>query len=172
MYPEDLRVDVGIVIASRSGERTSDFALSVLSYSAIKRDWKMRHVSMPERSSALAIAGTGANTVRASLELWDANETSGTSRAVFSAFCEALEGGEDPSSGGPPQLVGLHRIGSGKTFGVVFGGQRFLSGADVHTQESKEAGAFEWFNNLFELTDPLNKKRRAGAQVHKPRPGA
>jgi hypothetical protein len=27
----------------------------------------------------------------------------------------------------------------------------------------------DWFNELFERTDPVRKKRKAGAQVHLPR---
>ncbi|MHA7663708.1 hypothetical protein [Mycolicibacterium sp. HS_4_1] len=168
-YPDHERRTMGIVIGSRDGDRSSDFHLSVANYSASSRRWKLQPVSMPLTSSVLELRGSGQTTVNEAVARWDASPAAGTSRAVFSAFCEALRSGEDAASGGPPQLVGLHRIKAGKNFGIVWNNQRYLSGADVLTTEYPDISGVEWFNELFERADPASRKRLPGAQVHQPR---
>lgn len=173
-YPSEHRTDVGIVIGSRTGTGVkSDFVLSVLTYSSQKRDWDLKAEPMPTTSSTLKVAGSGADEVRKTLNIWNRSDAANTSRAVFSAFCEAIAGGGDPSSGGPPQLVGLHRQGPGRSFGIVVEDRRYLSGADILPDEYQHLDAVEWFNGLFERVDPARKKRRADAQTHATRwPGA
>ena len=144
----------------------SDFLLSILTYSAVKRDWALDIVAMPEGSASLTVAGTGAEEVRMALDHWNRSPAANTSRAVFSAFCEALASGGDSLSGGPPQLVGLQRIGPGRSFGIVANNQRYLSGADVHSDEYANLNGVDWFNEQFERVNPATRKRLAGAQVH------
>lgn len=90
-----------------------------------------------------------------------------TSRGIFSTFCDAISSGEDPRSGGPPQLVGIYRTGVGRMFGVVVEEQLFLAGTLV--QSHKQITSFEWRNRLFERMDPLTLGRLPGAQAQ-PRP--
>jgi hypothetical protein len=85
---------------------------------------------------------------------------------VFSAFCDAVVAGGDPATGGPPQLVGLHRHGPGRSLGIVIGDRRYLSGADVLTHEHERLVGVDWFNELFERVDPARKKRRVDAQTN------
>lgn len=169
-YPAERRTDVGIVVGSRSGVgMASQFLVSILTYSASDQDWQMQLVRMPSASSTLRVAGSGTKEVRKALDLWNASSAANTSRAVFSAFCEAVEAGVDPSSGGAPQLVGLIRKGNGRSFGVVTGDQRYLSGTDVTTDEQSRMNELDWFNTLFERVNPVNRRRRDDAQVHDPR---
>ena len=169
-YPSRYRSDVGVVIGSRSGEgMNGNFVLSVLTYRSTSDDWDLRVQPMPTTSSMLAVAGSGADDVRKTLKVWNSSAAGKTSRAVFSAFCEAVSGGGDPLSGGPPQLVGLHRKGPGKSFGIVVDKRRYLSGADVVADEYHHLEHVEWFNELFERVDPVRKKRLCGAQIHEPR---
>lgn len=90
-----------------------------------------------------------------------------TARGVFSSFCDAISSGEDPRSGGPPQLVGLYPRGPGRLFGVVLNGQRYLAGASVPSDANLDE--FEWRNCLFERMDPRTL-RRLGAAQPQPRP--
>lgn len=169
-YPAEHRADVGIVVGSRTGEgMASQFVASILTYSARSQDWQTQLVTMPSASSTLRVAGSGTEEVRKALDLWNASPAANTSRAVFSAFCEAIESGVDPSSGGAPQLVGLIRKGNGRPFGVVTESKRYLSGADVTTDEQARMNELDWFNTLFERVDPANRRRRADAQIHTPR---
>ena len=90
-----------------------------------------------------------------------------TARGVFSSFCDAISSGEDPRSGGPPQLVGLYPRGPGRLFGVVLNGQRYLAGASVPNDGNLDE--FEWRNCLFERMDP-RKLRRLDTAQPQPRP--
>ncbi|CAM5681083.1 hypothetical protein MAUB1S_01461 [Mycolicibacterium aubagnense] len=169
-YPDEHHSDLGIIIASRRGEgMASTFSVSVLTYSSRLGNWQLKRETMPTNSSVLRVAGSGAEEVRRAVALWNQSSAADTSRGAFSAFCEAVAGGGDPNSGGPPQLVGLHRVGAGKRFGVVVDGQRYLAGADVTTDEQDRLPTVGWFNELFERVDPARKKRRFDAQVHLPR---
>jgi hypothetical protein len=90
-----------------------------------------------------------------------------TARGVFSSFCDAISSGEDPRSGGPPQLVGLYPHGAGRLFGLIINGHRYLAGAAVPNDANVDQ--FEWRNNLFERMDPRTLRRLEGAQPQ-PRP--
>lgn len=167
-YPSDHHADVGIVVGSREKEAPNRFTVSTLEYKSVRDDWQFTVHPMPTRSATLEIAGSGSTEVRKSLSLWNQSNQAFTSRAVFSAFCEAIASGADKNSGGPPQLVGLHRKGTGKTFGILSENRRYLSGTRVSTADQKSLEA-EWFNELFERVDPQKRARRSDAQIHQPR---
>lgn len=169
-YPSEQRNDLGIIHAHRIGMGMgSTFALKILRYSASSQRWSTSSVPMPDKSSFLHIAGSGANAVRSTRDLWQASEHSDTSRAAFSALCEALKGKIDPKSGGAPQLCGLYRGrgAGGHMFGVTFAGQRYFAGA--HLPGDDVPSDIEWRNELFELVEGKTKKRLPGAQKHQPR---
>lgn len=166
-YPDNQRNDIGIVIGSRAGERMSArFILSVMTYQALRRNWQLSQVPMPSRSGSLYIAGSGASEVRRTQELWEVSHAQGTSRAVYSSLCESLADGRDPQSGGSPQLVGIHRIGSGITCGSLHGNRTYVAGRSVARREAATLADVPWFNELFEIVDPKRRKRKLGAQKH------
>ncbi|MEU8008350.1 hypothetical protein [Micromonospora parva] len=167
-YPSKERRDVGIIHAARHGDgMLGKFAISILTYAASSRTWKTTQVNMPHSSSLLRVAGSGAAAVRATHDLWQASSARNTSRAIFSAFCEALRSGNDAHSGGPPQLVGIYRIGAGRMYGVVHNGQRYFAGSHLPGNEIPEG--IEWRNELFERIDGHKKQRLVGGQRHSPR---
>jgi hypothetical protein len=98
---------------------------------------------------------------------WRPSEVGGTSRSVFSAFVDHIKSGVDPFTGGPPQLVGLYRVGPARTFGTIWNGKRFLGGMEAI--DVKDERRMNWHNDLFELCDPLTMQRRNTAQPQ-PRP--
>jgi hypothetical protein len=122
---------------------------------------------MPSRSAKLLIEGSGALAMRKAKRLWDDSVHGNTSRAVYSAFCEGLRSGEDPNSGGGPQLVSLRRIGNGLTFGTVHDSERYYAGA--RAGRTDVAPGVEWFNDLYERVDGLTMRPLLGAQRHRPR---
>ncbi len=165
-YPGAERRDSGVIVGHRQGSgMRSVFSLAVFTYEARTATWKRRSVEMPTRSAVLRLAGSGARAVRNATRLWDESTEAGTSRAVFGAFCESLASREDPASGGGPQLVGLHRIGPGKTFGISYRERAFLAGAEVGRQHPGNVG---WFNALFERVGP-DGVRLPTAKAHRRR---
>jgi hypothetical protein len=126
-----------------------------------------RPIQLPGHSAVVCALGSGERVVIEHNRRWQKTEVGRTSRAVFSAFCDALRSGDDPYSGGAPQLVGLYRQGEGEVFGVISGRQRHLLGLPL--ESSMTLDAVEWRNELFERCDPNTLTRLEGAQRH-PRP--
>ncbi len=171
-YPSRERRDFGIIMATRRRDKMkSVFEMAVVTYDASADLWATQNIEMPERSSRLKIAGSGAAQVRAAEQHWEESEHAGTSRAIYSAFVDGLKKGSDPSSGGAPQIVGLRRIGCGLRFGTIYRDKRYLAGARV-TQKSARAADTEWFTELFERADGGRASRLPSAQTHRRPPGA
>lgn len=168
-YPEQQRRDFSIVVACRHGVgMAARFFVAVMTHKASDGTWETREVPMPTNSASLLVDGSGASEIRAAEGLWQASDHANTSRAVFSAFCESLRLGGDPFTGGGPQLVGLHRIGNGKNFGVLFDRRRYFSGA-VIDKKMAAASTSPWFNELFERCDGERMVKLPKAQRHAPR---
>ena len=135
-------------------------------------DWSRSHpptsieLELPTASVLALTLGTGSKTLIDRNEEWKAAQGR-TARGIFSSFCEAIASGEDPRSGGPPQLVGLYPRWNGLMFGILAGGRRFLAGAEI--PDGAEVHAFEWRNELFERVDPGSLRRLNDAQIQ-PRP--
>jgi len=111
--------------------------------------------------------GSGRLDVQHAYDAWQSGKSAGTSRAVFSAFCDAISVADDPGTGGAPQLAGLYRIRPGQLFGIVHNNQRYFAGAALTGTE--QSSSVQWRNSLFEITDATRRRRVPGAQVHKRR---
>lgn len=57
-----------------------------------------------------------------------AGSQGGTSRSIFSAFCDSREKGQNPLSGGIPQIVSLDRRSGGQVIGFVAEGTQCFYG--------------------------------------------
>jgi hypothetical protein len=170
-YPKEQRAQgqTTILHAYRLGVRTGcEFHLSKLT-SVDGAAWAAEPVPLPEKSDIAYLAGSGSGHVRDWSSRWD-KATGGprTSRGVFGAFCEALGAGGDAHSGGPPQLVGLYRIGAARTFGVIFHGRRHVHGLAVTAPIGDHH--LEWRDDLFQRCDPTSMMPLGDAQRHV-RPG-
>jgi hypothetical protein len=144
----------------------STFRLWVISWSPFE-SWQVSEVPMPQHSKLLYEDGSGATALRIEHDHWQRSDVSKTSRAIFSAFCDALHTGRDNYSGGAPQLGGLFRKFAGKYFGVIFGKRRYYQG-QVITRQYIPTDT-EWFNETFERADPSTAARLQNAQ-RQPRP--
>ena len=143
---------------------------------AIFRLWKVdRSRSSGVRSTSLDLpkcsvigetAGSGWKILINRNEAWKKSQGR-TARGVFSSFCDAIESGEDPCSAGPPQLVGLYPSFNARMFGIVWHGNRYLSGKLA--PDGSVWDNFEWRNSLFERMDPRTLARLDGVQPQ-PRP--
>jgi hypothetical protein len=84
---------------------------------------------------------------------------------VFSGLCDAIAGGEDPLTGGAPQLAGIYRTASAEFFGVVWSGARYVMGTP-DSLAAVDPRAIEWRNRLFERCDGTTLLLLSGAQRH------
>ena len=126
--------------------------------------WLSERIGMPMKSGTIIIDGSGKEQVRSAIEVWQQSPHKDTSRSMFSAFCDALETAKDSRSGGAPQLVGIHRKGNARCFGVVHKNKRYFLGLPVSNPGNPNS--INWFNDIFEITNGATKKRQAGVQKH------
>lgn len=162
--PKKYKGDFTIVHCTRSGgNMTADFSISKISWDS-KAGWRQEDLHLPMHSDLVDVLGTGQGAVKSWYQRWKRSDVSGTSRSIFSAFCDALISGEDVRTGGAPQLVGIHRSGDAKTFGIVFGGEPFFLGDRV--EDPSRATGVDWYNELLERCDSQTLRRLDYAQAH------
>lgn len=160
-------------VARDSSGMSSFFRLWLISYHKSAGSWADRQSEIHiDKSRFVHHDGTGAKSVQQHDHLWQASNSSGTSRAIVWAFCDSLHSGADQYSGGAPQLVGLWRIGSGRHFGFLWHGKPYLAGLELSNISHGEKSV-QWFNHLFERCDVVTGSRLSSAQKHKkPRPAS
>jgi hypothetical protein len=162
--PDRQRRPFAVVYASRDGDGMEGaFHIRTVSWSA-DEGWTRKKLRLPTSSGAIHLWGSGAAIAQIHLTKWSTSTEGGTSRAVYSALIDGLRSGADPQSGGPPQLVGLYRIGPGRSFGTVVGRERFLNGLPVAARSIQ--GEIEWRNELFERVSGRTRIRLPSAQRH------
>jgi len=165
-YPISEQRDFEVVYCVRENEGlTSIFHIFLFGWK-FKTGWYLEQPEFPSKSGIICLLGTGEKPVTKWHERWNNIETEkSTSRAVFSAFCDALQSNEDVYSGGAPQLVGLYRINAGQSIGTIYKGIRYLYG--LPTFESMLLQNVEWRNAIFERCDWQTMKKLENAQNHK-----
>ncbi len=140
------------------------FSIFTLSWNA-GGGWQEEALPVSAASGIIGAWGSGEAVVDRCYKHWLNTRQGGrTSRSVFSAFCDAIVSGEDPFTGGAPQLVGLYRKGGGVSFGIVYGGARYF--LRVPVTDRALVSMVEWRNALFERCDGQTMKRLEGAQRH------
>lgn len=151
-----------VIYASRELEgMQSHFQVCRIGWNQSEK-WTLVDLELSKHSGLIKGIGTGAAANAKWYDYWQRSDVARTSRSVFGAFCDSLRNGEDPLSGGPPQLVGIYRSGPARSFGVIAGGKRYLNGQVVNS-----SGTFdhiEWRNELFERCDGNTMKLLSGAQ--------
>ncbi len=166
-YPQNIRRAFSIVHCSRQSSGMSTiFVVSELSW-APASGWQNKIISVPTKSDIVVVYGSGERYILESVQRWKRSEVGGTSRSIFSAFCDSLASGSDPATGGATQLVGIYRQGNARLFGVIYKNSRYLYGLCV--DGLPYLGSVEWFNELFERCDWETMNRLDNAQ-RQPRP--
>jgi hypothetical protein len=124
------------------------FRLWRIDYDHNQNVWKDELLTFPRDTATIVELGSGASATRQHGKRWSASDVGGTSRSVFSAFCDALHSKTDPLSGGAPQLAALYTSGSARLLGVFYHGDRYLHGLPlaIHAPSSK----LEWRDVLFQ----------------------
>ena len=164
-YPDEKSCPFSIIYCTRENSgMASAFHMSTVNWKSGEGWADQRWLELPKQSGVIAVFGSGENAVNKWYSYWSGTRQSGTSRSVFSAFCDALQSGEDQRSGGAPQLVGVYRKRAAESFGVIYKGKHYLLGLPV--DESEKLDAVEWRNSLFERCDWRTMKPLEGAQRH------
>jgi hypothetical protein len=173
-YPEKLSLPFTILHCARFGSGNgAKFELRSLSWNSAKGFSALENYVVPPIRSGKQISGlvvslgSGHETVNKINAAWQESDVSGTSRSIFSAFCDALRTHEDPQTGGAPQLVVVRRALNAQALGVVFGGRQYFSG--FLTSETINKADVDWYNESFERCDPSTGLLLSGAQ-RQPRP--
>lgn len=166
-YPAAAKQGFDVLYCLREGESVpARFHVWKIAFEP-SRAPRISPIPMPASSAVVTILGSGAARVAVHLKRWRASDVGGTSRAVFSGFCDSLRAAEDLHSGGPPQLVGLWRKGAGRTFGIIWSERRYFYGTEV--DPAAVTPSVRWYNDTFEICDPLTLGRALAAQPQ-PRP--
>ena len=131
------------------------------------RTWVSAEANMPASSDSVAIWGSGTRSMELWKQRWNSSSQRSTSRAIFSSLCDSIASGADPLSGGPPQLVGLYRIGGARTIGVVQQGSAYIFGLPADPVDHGDLGT-EWRNHLFERCDITGKALESAQRHHAP----
>jgi hypothetical protein len=166
-YPPEISRNAEILFAHRNGERmAATFHLHSLVISGFRVS--VSAIAIPTQASAILVQrGSGAAAFAANLAKWQKTAVGGTSRSMFCALVDALREKADRSSGPPPQLVGLYRIGPGRVFGIIWENQAYYYGTQC--AEAAKGKGVQWHNDLFEVCDPETLERQLEAQPQ-PRP--
>jgi len=169
--PAGVRLDSKIAHCTRvgSGVNGVEFGVQVLHLPAGSNRWMATPLEVPTVSSKIEFLGSGRNELEKNYLRWAQPDGAGrdrTSRAVFSAFCDAVDSGKDTFTGGAPQLVGLYRKGPARAFGVHWNGKSYLHGTDI---SDAPVEATEYRNSRFERVDAAGVILD-GAQRHASKP--
>jgi hypothetical protein len=164
LYPRSQRRPSAIFYGCREGDGGASL------FHLIRFAWsESGHVdvtlqNLPKRSDVVATDGSGKGTVDNHLFHWNKTEAGGTSRAIFSSFCDAVSSGNDWRTGGAPQLVAVTRIRAALQIGVIESGKLYLNGGIISAP--KAYPRVEWRNRLFERCSPYTKLPLPKAQRH------
>lgn len=164
-WPNKERRPFTVIYGTRKNDgMKSEFELYAISW-MVSKEWVTTKYPVPSISSHLLIQGSGNVAIERWQARWQASSQGNTSRAVFSGFCDALQSGEDPRTGGPPQLVALYRRGPGINVGVVSNAIGYILGRPVNPEVAAAQPNLKWTNSLFEICD-FHGRRLTDAQKH------
>ena len=104
--PGRRRSTFGILHASRDGEGQASNRLLWHTQWNPKNGWSDTPIPLEDVSALTVSAGSGEFVVSNHTSA-ARTELGAVSRSVFTGFCDGLISGDDPHSGGPPQLDGL-----------------------------------------------------------------
>lgn len=137
-----------------------------ISYDTMGR-WNDTLIPHTESRGVYALHGSGAKPAKEELYRWARTDIGGTSRSIYSGFCDAIASGVDSLSGGAPQLASIYPKGPARICGALHKGSLHLHGLPV--VQTPALKKITWFDNLFQRIDPLTLQLVPGAQKQ-PRP--
>jgi hypothetical protein len=133
------------------------------------KGFKDKCIKMPDQTDLVFARGSGEGSVKNSIFDWSKLQSSGFSRGLLGAFCDALESQQDTRSGGSPQLASIYRIGPSHSIGFMENGNLSLNGLPLTDLPGDVATDF--YDRNFQRINPHTKELLKGAQPQ-PRPRA
>lgn len=141
---------------------STEFSCWKIGYAAKSGRWDCGELALPLKTGVVVPLGSGATAATAYVDRWGRSDVGGTSRGIFSGFCESIMSGDDRLTGGPPQISGLYTEGPPRTFGFVDKGLLFLHGLQL--EPSVSVRNIEWCDHLFQRVDPVTSQPLDGAR--------
>lgn len=129
------------------------FKAWVISFVAATGVWNCKEILLPLTTGIVLALGSGAGVANSHASTWAKSDVGGTSRAIFSAFCDAVTSGTDPLTGGIPQISALYTEESPRPLGYVENGSRFLHGLQLMPYGALTN--IDWCDRLFQRVDPI-----------------
>ena len=123
-----------------------------ISYSASRRTCTSQQIAIPPTTAVVGAFGSGQPSAQAHHDLWQKSDAGGRSRAILASFCDSIKSGEDPLSGGPPQLAALYTKGPPVQIGMYVDGSRYINGLQVDVGPNLLNA--EWRDCLGQVVDP------------------
>ncbi len=119
-------------------------------------------IKIPTTTAHIKSFGSGADAARDHRVRWLRSDVGSRSRAIQSSLHDAIVSGDDPMSGGAPQLAALYTRGPPVQIGLVVGERRFLNGLEVET--SPLLDAIEWRDREGQRVDPVTGLAKQGGR--------
>lgn len=164
-WPDEYCSPFTVIYGTRQNHgMASEFGLYSIDWSKI-HGWSTQTFEMPGVSSSVLVQGSGEESIVKWQTRWNASDQGGTSRAEFSAFCDAIKSRGDVRTGGAPQLVAIYRVGAARTIGTIVGSRAYWLGRAVDVGAVAERSELEWRNSRFERCD-VRGSPLPGAQSH------
>ena len=164
-YPKEISSitsdSLEIIHASRDLNKT--FFCRKMKWTRKDTRWTAEVVDFGKGSNKLFVAGSAATEFKKKFDEHWASQNSGTSRAVFHAFCDTLAETKDARVGGPPQVFGLYRKFNAIPLGIIKDKKRYFNGLEV--TDLTNFNQIAWRNELFEICDGHTMKIKPNSQA-------
>jgi hypothetical protein len=127
-----------------------------------QRSCTSRETAVPATTGLVGSYGSGKESAERRLREWQQSDSAGRSRAILSSFCDSINSGNDPLSGGPPQVVALYTQGPPVQIGMLLDGRRYINGLEVNI--GPHLRKIEWRDSLGQIVDPITGNLLPGAR--------
>ena len=131
-------------------------------FNASIRACTSREASVPSTTDLVGAYGSGKESAAEHRVQWQLSDAAGRSRALLASLCDSIRPGNDPLSGGPPQVAALYTKGPPVQIGMIVEGRCFLNGLEVDI--APHLTNIEWRDSLGQVVDPMTGKPMPGAR--------
>lgn len=148
-YPKSVLANNHVAVLHASRDEKHNFSCRKIEWN--RGNWNFEEARFLDFSDKLLVLGSGKKEFIEKFHGYEKSSNQKTSRAVFHCLNDTLTNIKDEYCGGAPQLVGLYRIGNGRSFGMIHTKKRYFLGMEV--SKKQDLGEVEWRNELFERCD-------------------